>query len=55
MRTRDFIRQNRKAIDSVIRKAVKNPGYTINDEERHQWLLNEEGLYSWARRSCPGL
>lgn len=24
---------------------------TINDEDRRQWVLNEEGLYWWQRRS----
>lgn len=23
--------------------------YRINDEERRLWILNDEGLYSWAR------
>lgn len=24
---------------------------TINDEDRRQWILNDEGLYNWQRRS----
>ena len=23
---------------------------TLNNEERRQWILNDEGLYNWARR-----
>lgn len=22
----------------------------LNDDERRQWILNDEGLYNWARR-----
>lgn len=22
---------------------------SLNDEERRQWILNDEGLYNWAR------
>lgn len=25
--------------------------FTINDEDRRQWILNEEGLYNWQRSS----
>ena len=24
--------------------------HSINNEERRQWILNDEGLYRWARR-----
>ncbi len=44
---RDWIRENRKELDNYIHKAV--PGYKLNDEERRQWILNDGGLYNWAR------
>ena len=27
----------------------------MNDEERRLWVLNDEGLYLWYRRSRKGL
>lgn len=44
---REFIRLHRKEIDKAIRNACPNIG-TISDEERRQWILNDEGLYRWA-------
>jgi len=39
----EFIREHREEIDA----ATKSPYH--NDEERRQWVLNDEGLYGWAR------
>lgn len=44
-----FIKEHRAEIDAAIRRACANLG-TLNDEERREWILNEEGLYNWARR-----
>lgn len=49
MSIREFIRKNRKELDECIRGAVGDPKYKINDEERRLWVLNDEGLYNWAR------
>jgi hypothetical protein len=46
---REFIREHRADIDQAIRRVVRHPGFTINDAERRQWILNDEGLYRWAR------
>lgn len=43
-----FIRENRAEIDAAIRRVCSN--CRINDEERRLWVLNDEGLYRWARR-----
>jgi hypothetical protein len=45
---KSFIRANRAEIDTAIRAQV--PDARINDEERRLWVLNDEGLYLWARR-----
>lgn len=50
MRMREFIRRNRSEIDGLILGAVPNLG-RLNDRDREQWVLNDEGLYRWARRS----
>ena len=56
MSIRDFIRANKSEIGRSITKAqtrYDKPGFnrdiTLNDEERRQWILNDEGLYNWAR------
>lgn len=48
MTIRDFIRENRGEIDNVIKREAGD-GVRINDEERRLWVLNDEGLYLWAR------
>ena len=60
-RMRSFIAENRSKIDEVINSAlyrydgnggqgtVPDPPPKRNDEERYQWILNDEGLYNWAR------
>lgn len=40
---RDFIKEHRKEID----ERTQSPYH--NDEERRQWIYNDEGLYNWAR------
>lgn len=43
-----WIKKNRKEIDEYIKRAC--PNCTLfNDEERRLWILNDEGLYNWAR------
>jgi hypothetical protein len=39
MSLREFIKQNREALDSSIRGALNRPDYKLNDE----------GLYRWAQ------
>lgn len=52
MKMRDFIRQNRKAIDAVINAPPGGrPDLPRNDGDREQWVRNHEGLYHMARRS----
>ena len=47
MTLRQFVRENRAAIDEAIRSVCSN--CRLNDEERTDWVMNDEGLYKWAR------
>lgn len=51
MSLREFIKENRQELDKCIHRVV--PGSRLNDEDRRQWILNDEGLYNWAR--CEGV
>ena len=46
---REFLKENRKEINDEIRST----GYSdrINDEDREDWISNNEGWYNYAR-SC---
>jgi hypothetical protein len=44
----DFIRAHRAELDVAILRACPNAG-AIDDAERRLWILNDEGLYNWAR------
>ena len=43
----EFIRENRQELDAAILRCC--PGLKLTDAERRLWILNDEGLYSWAR------
>ncbi len=50
MQMRQFIRENRSALDECIDRALGNDeAQGRNDEERELWVLNDESLYNWAR------
>ena len=63
MTIREFIKQNRQELDAAIlgalyrydgkggRGTIPENHETFSDSERRQWILNDEGLYRWARRS----
>ena len=42
-----FIQENRESIDRVIKRAC--PNVRLSDQARRLWILNDEGLYNWAR------
>ena len=54
---RQFIRENRHAIDlAILRYTGRTPGKDrLNDEERRGWIMNDEGLYQWAKREGVAL
>lgn len=43
------MRENRSEIDAYIRRRMSDEKYRLNDNERRLWILNDEGLYNWAR------
>jgi Leu/Phe-tRNA-protein transferase len=43
-----FIKEHRAEIDAAILRVCPNCT-RHNDEERRLWILNDEGLYNWAR------
>jgi hypothetical protein len=43
----NFIKENKAELDSAIKRVV--PNASLNNEERRLWILNDEGLYRWAR------
>ena len=42
-----WIKENREELDRCIKRVV--PDCKINDQERRLWVLNDEGLYNWAK------
>lgn len=49
MTLKQFILENKDEIDAAIRRRV--PSAPLSDKERRLWVLNDEGLYNWARSS----
>jgi hypothetical protein len=50
MTKKNWIKENRRAIDDYIKGLVPNIG-SLNDKDRWDWVMNDEYLYNWARRS----
>jgi hypothetical protein len=46
---KNFIKENRSEIDECIKRVC--PNVSLNDNERRQWILNDEDLYNWAKSS----
>ena len=49
MTMEQFINEHRGELDAAILRALGNPNLSLDDEERENWILNDEGLYNWAR------
>lgn len=49
MSWREFLRANRAIIDRAIREATGHEDMSINDEDRRDFVMNDEGLYLWAK------
>ena len=50
MTLREFIREHREELDAAILATPGMQGYRLNDDDRADWIRNDEGLYNWARR-----
>lgn len=48
MSMRRFIREHKDELREMIRKAHKHVG-SLSQEDLRLWILNDEGLYDWAR------
>ena len=50
MTLKQFIKEHRAELDAFIARALGLPKNPIpTDAERRLWILNDEGLYRWAR------
>jgi len=47
MTLKQFIKENRQELDKCIQRVCL--GTAMTDKERRLWILNDEGLYNWAR------
>lgn len=47
MTLKKFIQENRAELDHRISYGKKN--FILRNEERRLWILNDEGLYNWAK------
>ena len=43
-----FMREHRAKLDAHIREKANWKG-SINNDDRHMWILNDEDLYRWAQ------
>lgn len=49
MSKREFLKTHRKELDRIIRAKLDRPDFPLNDNDRWEWIMNDEGLYNWAR------
>lgn len=47
MTMKDFIKRSQPELDEAIKRQC--PNVRLTDAERRLWILNDEGLYNWAR------
>lgn len=47
MTLKQFIKENKAELDACIKRVSD---VRLNDSERRLWILNDEGLYLWAKR-----
>lgn len=53
MKLVQFIKENKEEIDRAIKSVT--PNVKLNNEERRLWILNDEGLYRWAKQYVKNL
>ena len=47
MNLQQFIKTNKSELDLCIKNVC--PDICLNNDERRLWILNDEGLYNWAK------
>jgi len=50
MTMKQFIKKHRAELDRYIRGTTGQPEASLNDNDREEWVLNDELLYKWALR-----
>jgi hypothetical protein len=45
----EFIEEHREELTEIIKNTC--PNCEIDDDEIENWILNDEGLYNWAREA----
>jgi hypothetical protein len=50
MTLRQFVKRYKNEIDSYIKQRLNDANMKIEHRERELWVLNDEGLYNWARK-----
>jgi hypothetical protein len=45
---RAWIKEHRAEIDAAVWRVVSNLG-PLNDNDRREWVANDEGLFNWAK------
>ena len=48
MSIKEWIKKNKKELDAHIHSQLGH-GEPLNNKDREEWMLNDEGLYNWAR------
>jgi hypothetical protein len=51
MSMRDFIKENKEDIKAGIRNVLRDPSAPLSESDIREWIMNDEGLYNWARSS----
>ena len=46
MTLQEFIDDNRDELDLMIRTAIDQPNFDLDDDERRLWIMNDESLYN---------
>ena len=46
MTLQEFIDDNRAELDLMIRTAIDQPNFDLDDDERRLWIMNDESLYN---------
>lgn len=51
MTLEEYVEEHRGELDKYIREAIGRPNFDLDDNEREDWVLNDEYLYNMALRA----